>query len=193
MALLTTTIGAYPKPDYVPTPDWFRARNLNIPHPTEAYDQFLHTQAGDAEALEALLVRGTHEAVLDQVNAGIDVPSDGEIRRENYIHYHCRHLDGIDFSHLTQKTMRAGTWEAEVPTIIGPIKARDRFLPQDWEIAQSVTDRPIKITVPGPLTLTDTLADLYYDDEKRLGADLADALNVEIQALAEAGCTWSSG
>ncbi|MFQ5854141.1 MAG: 5-methyltetrahydropteroyltriglutamate--homocysteine methyltransferase [Anaerolineae bacterium] len=187
MTLLTTTIGAYPKPDYVPTPDWFRAESLSIPDPTKAYEQFCRTQVDD---VEALLVRGTHEVVLDQVNAGIDVPTDGEVRRENYIHYHCRHLDGIDFSRLSHKVMRAGTWEGEVPTVVGPIKAREYFLPHDYRIAQSATDRPVKITIPGPLTITDSTADAYYGDEKRLGAALADAINTEIRALVEAGCTW---
>ena len=187
MALLTTTIGSYPKPDYVPTPDWFRAQNTSLPDPTRSYDEYLQTHT---EEVETLLVKGTQAAVLDQVNAGIDIPTDGEVRRENYIHYHCRHLDGIDFTHLTSKVMRAGSWVAEVPSIVGPVKARERFLPQEWKIAQAVTDRPVKMTLPGPMTITDTLADVYYGDEKRLGADLAEALNQEIQALAEAGCTW---
>ena len=187
MALLTTTIGSYPKPHYVPTPDWFRAQNTSLPDPTRSYDEYLHAHT---EEIEALLVKGTQEALLDQVNAGIDVPTDGEIRRENYIHYHCRHLDGIDFSRLTSKAMRAGSWVAEVPTIVGAVKARGRFLPQEWQIAQSVTDHPVKITLPGPMTITDSVADVYYGDEKRLGADLADALNDEIQALAKAGCAW---
>ncbi len=187
MPLLTTTIGSYPKPAYIPTPDWFRARNLNIPAPTKAFDEFARAQPGD---LKKLLEQGTHEAVQDQVNAGIDIPTDGEVRRENYIYYHCRELDGIDFSRLTKKAMRAGTWEAEVPTIVGPIKPRDHFLPGDWQAAQSATDRPVKITIPGPLTIADSVADAYYQDERLLGAALADAINYEIQALAEAGCTW---
>lgn len=187
MALLTTTIGAYPKPDYVPTPDWFRTKNVSLADPTRAYDEYLRSQPSD---LEGLLVRGTHEVVRDQVEAGIDVPTDGELRRENYIHYHCRHLDGFEFSRLTWKAMRAGSWEAEVPTITGPIRARDRFLPHDWQVAQFATDRPVKITVPGPLTITDSTADDYYGDEARLGRDLAQAINVEIRALAQAGCTW---
>ena len=187
MALQTTTIGSYPKPDYVPTPDWFRAQNVSLPDPTKSFDEYLHTHT---EEVEELLVKGTHEAVFDQVNSGIDIPTDGEIRRENYIHYHCRHLEGIDFSHLTSKAMRAGSWVADVPTIVSPIKAVDRFLPEEWQIAQSVTRQPVKMTIPGPMTITDTLADAYYGDDSRLGADLAQALNEEILALAEAGCTW---
>ena len=166
-------------------PDWFRSENRT--DPTAAYYEYLRDRSRD---VEALLVRGTHEAVLDQVNAGIDIPTDGEIRRENYIYYHCRHLEGIDFSALSRKTMRAGTWEAEVPTIVGPIKAGHRFLPRDWHVAQSATGRPVKITVPGPLTIADSLADEYYGDERLLGAALAEAINEEILALAEASCTW---
>lgn len=187
MALLTTTIGSYPKPDYLPTPDWFRSQSTSLPDPTRSYDEYIDAHT---EAIETLLVKGTQEVVLEQVNTGIDIPTDGEIRRENYIHYHCRHLDGIDFNYLTNKTMRAGTWQANVPTITGPVRARDRFLPEEWRHAQSVTNNPVKITLPGPLTIADTLADDYYDDEKRLGADLADALHEEIRSLAEAGCTW---
>ncbi|MCH7567202.1 MAG: cobalamin-independent methionine synthase II family protein [Nitrospirae bacterium] len=187
MPLLTTTIGSYPKPAYVPTPDWFRARKLNLPDPTVAYDEFARSKPSD---LERLLEQGTHEVVEDQMNAGIDIPTDGEVRRDNYIYYHCRELEGIDFSRLTKKVMRAGTWEAKVPTIVGPIAPRDHFLPRDWQAAQSATDRPVKITLPGPLTIADTVADAYYQDERLLGAALADAINHEIQALAEAGCTW---
>ena len=187
MPLLTTTIGSYPKPTYVPTPDWFRATKLNLPGPTVAFDEFARSQPGD---LEQLLERGIRDVVQDQVNACIDIPTDGEVRREHYIYYHCRELDGIDFSRLTKKAMRAGTWEAEVPTIVGPIKPRDHFLPRDWQAAQSATDRSVKITIPGPLTIADSVADAYYQDERLLGAALADAINHEIQALAEAGCTW---
>ena len=187
MPLLTTTIGSYPKPAYIPTPDWFRARKLNLPDPTVAYDEFARSKPSD---LERLLEQGTREVVQDQMNAGIDIPTDGEVRRDNYIYYHCRELEGIDFSRLTKKVMRAGTWEAEVPTIVGPIAPRDHFLPRDWQAAQSATDRPVKITIPGPLTIADSVADAYYQDERRLGAALADAINHEIQALAEAGCTW---
>lgn len=79
---------------------------------------------------------------------------------------------------------------ADLPTITGPLKARDHFLSRDYHIAQSATNRSVKITVPGPMTITDSVADAYYNDNKRLGADLAAALNEEILALAEAGCTW---
>ncbi len=187
MALLTTTIGAYPKPDYVPTPDWFREGGAGLSNPTEAYQKYL---ASLPDNIEEILDRGTQEVVNDQVHVGVDIPTDGEVRRENYIHYHCRHIDGIDFSNLTQKVSRQGAWVANLPTVTGPLKARDHFLPRDYRIAQAATDRPVKITVPGPMTITDSIADVYYKDDKRLGAALAAVLNEEILALAEAGCTW---
>ena len=187
MPLLTTTIGSFPKPAYVPVPDWFQEESTTIKDPTKAYEEYLQNRQDE---VEELLDRATREVVEDQVNAGIDVPSDGEIRRENYIHYHCRHLLGIDFSLLTEKIMRSSSWIGSVPTITAPVQVKDHFLTRDWQIAQSFTGKPIKITVPGPMTITDSLADVYYNDERKLGQDLADALNSEIRELAVAGCQW---
>ena len=186
MALRTTTIGAYPKPDFVAVPDWFTIPDgLASTEPTRYWQAAVDALGEEAEAVFA---RGTRQAVEDQVAAGIDVPTDGEIRRENYIHYHCRHLDGFDFEHLTEKVLREGAYRARLPTVTGPIRAREPFLPHDWRVAQSFTDRPVKITLPGPLTVADTVADSHYGDKARLGADLAMALNREVLALAEAGC-----
>ena len=188
MPLMTTTIGAYPKPDFVPIPDWFRAEEgPDTSRPTGGY---LEAIARMGEEAETLFARGVAEAVADQVEAGIDVPTDGEIRRENYIHYHCRHIEGIDFDTLTPKAVRGGTYTAELPSITGPVRARDHFLADDWRLAQSCTDRPVKITMPGPMTIADTTVDLHYDDARRLGADLAEAVNAEVRSLAEAGCRW---
>ena len=188
MAILTTTIGAYPKPSFVPIPDWFRAEEgPDTANPTKGY---LEAIARMGEEADEVFARGVKEAVEDQVTAGIDVPTDGEIRRENYIHYHCRHLAGVDFETLSPKAVRGGTYTADLPSIVGPVKARAPFLSRDWRLAQSFTGKPIKITMPGPMTIADTTVDLFYDDEAKLGRDLAEALNSEILALAEAGCTW---
>ncbi|MDJ0608147.1 MAG: cobalamin-independent methionine synthase II family protein [Kiloniellales bacterium] len=188
MALLTTTIGAYPKPDFIPVPDWFVVEaGPDTATPTAGY---LEALAEMGEEAEALFARGTQAVIADQVAAGIDIPTDGEVRRENYIHYHCRHLDGIDFETLTSRELRNGAYSAELPSIVRPVSARDRFLAREWRVAQSFTDRPVKITLPGPMTITDTTADLHYKDDARLGADLAAALNEEIRSLADAGCTW---
>jgi methionine synthase II (cobalamin-independent) len=190
MPLLTTTIGAFPKPDYVTIPDWFRSGNTAPKAPTEAYEGFLENQAMSPEKLLAVLDKATREVVQLQVDAGIDIPTDGEIRRENYIHYHCRHVNGVDFEELTEKAMRNEAWTARVPTITSELSAKEPFLVRDWQIAQSVTDKPVKITLPGPMTVADTTADRFYNDPKKLGAAWANVLNAEIHALVEAGCTW---
>ncbi len=186
MALLTTTIGAYPKPDYVKLPDWFNTPDgPDTSNPTESWHKALEALGPDAARI---IARGVHEAVNDQVEAGIDIPTDGEIPRENYIHYHCRHIDGIDFNTLTERSLRGGAYSARLPTITGPVRARDHFLTKDWRVAQGCTERSVKITMPGPMTISDTTADAYYGDPRKLGADLADALNSEVLALADAGC-----
>ena len=186
MSLKTTTIGAYPKPEYVRLPDWFSIPDgPDSADPTATWAEAMKALGPDAEEI---LRRGVGEAVCDQVGAGIDIPTDGEIRRENYIHYHCRHLQGISFTRLTEKVLREGAYRARLPTITGPVSARDHFLAEDWRIAQSFTDRPVKITIPGPMTIGDTVADRYYNDARQRSADLAAALNSEVLALAEAGC-----
>lgn len=185
--ILTTTIGSYPKPSYVPVANWWRLKDSGVHTPTTTHTEYLEQRAYDNREI---LDRGTRAAVLDQVEAGIDIPTDGEIRREHYVYYHCRQLRGIDFARLTRKSMRGGTWEAEVPTITNEIVAGSPFLVDDWRYASSVTNRPVKITVPGPMTIMDSMADSYYGEERHLGAALADAINVEIRALAEAGCEW---
>jgi 5-methyltetrahydropteroyltriglutamate--homocysteine methyltransferase len=144
--MLTTTIGAYPKPEEVPIRDWFLMEGgTDTPEPTAGYAETVRQYGA---RLESILDRATIDVVREQVELGIDIPTDGEIRRENYIHYHCRH-----------------------------------------QVAQSATKRPVKITVPGPLTIGDSVADDYYrNDARARGAALADALNVEIRRLADAGC-----
>ena len=188
MGLLTTCIGAYPKPDYVTLPDWF-----NIPAGPDTADptkQWAAAMAALGPDAEDIITQGVGDAVRDQVDAGVDIPTDGEIPRENYIHYHCRHIEGFDFVNLTRKPVRGGTYEANLPTVVGPVKARDTFLADDWRRAQTFTERPVKITMPGPMTIWDTNADSYYNDPARLGSDLAAALNQEVLALADAGCRY---
>ncbi len=186
MGIATTTIGSYPKPSYVAVPDMFSDRVERMKNPTQGYAEAVLALGDEAEDIFA---RGTRQAVLDQVEAGVDIPTDGEIRRENYIHYHCRHIHGIDFDRLTPTPLRDGAYaDALFPTITGPVSAGAPFLPHDWQVAQSFTDRPVKITVPGPMTIGETIADDFYGDKRRRDAALAAAVNAEIRALGEAGC-----
>tara|TARA_B100001964_G_scaffold111670_1_gene124642 strand:- start:7999 stop:9099 length:1101 start_codon:yes stop_codon:yes gene_type:complete len=180
--LPTTVIGAFPKPDYVPVSDWFDLSDFDYAA------RWSDEMAAAGEDAEALFTRAAAEVIADQVDAGVDVVTDGEVRRENYVHYHCRHLTGFDFEHRAEETMR-GVLSAVLPVIVGPVAAKGSFLPHDWRVAQASTDHPVKVTIPGPLTITDTVVDRHYGDRAALVADLAVAINIEVRALAEAGCT----
>ena len=188
MAIRTTCIGAYPKPSDLPVQDWFQIEEgltSGSGAITRRYTEAM--SAADAET-EAALAEATRGAIEDQIACGVDIPTDGEQRRENYIHYHCRHLEGFDFDNLSKAVLRDGAYSAELPTITRKIQPKGHhFLDRDFEIAQSFADRPVKITVPGPTTIMDTTVDQFYRDERRLAFDLADALNFEIRALAGAG------
>ena len=187
MSIATTCIGAYPKPDYVAIGNF---AETGAPDEGATRD-FSYTQDDAAEVPEDWLVRATAQAIQDQLACGVDIPTDGEQRRENYIHYHCRHLRGIDFARLTRKVHRNGAAVADLPTINSRIEPRgEHFLDRDFHCAQAFSDRPVKITVPGPLSIIDTTADRYYGSERELAFDLADALNFEIRALAAAGCRY---
>ncbi len=106
--VLTTAIGSFPKPDYVPVRDWFQKQY------STTFDAFYF----DNRDLETRFALATQGAVTAQVDAGIDVPTDGEMRREHYIFYRLRHLTGVEFEHLQPREIRTGAWEREVPTII---------------------------------------------------------------------------
>ena len=186
MALITTCIGAYPKPDFVRLPDWFNHPDgPDTSDPTALWEKAMADLGPDAEKI---IARGVAQTIDDQIDCGIDIPTDGEIPRENYIHYHCRHLIGFDFTNLTAKQVRGGTYQAKLPTITGPVSLRDLFLGDDWKLAQSYCDKPVKITMPGPMTISDTNHDAFYTNPQQLGSDIAAALNAEVLALAEAGC-----
>ena len=187
MPIQTTCIGSYPKPDYITTGNW-----AETDHQNEGESRaFTYTNDQAADVPRKLLDQATVEVLQDQIDCGVDIPTDGEQRRENYIHYHCRHLLGMDFENLTEKVHRNGAAVASLPTIRDKIQPRgDHFLDRDFCVAQSKCEQPVKITVPGPLTVIDTTTDVYYGDEKKLAFDLADALNFEIRALAEAGCKY---
>ena len=187
MAIETTCIGAYPKPPYLRVGNWSESDDQTSDEKEMRSFSYVaeRTDEDDVESLD----KATREAVQDQVSCGIDIPTDGEQRRENYIHYHCRHLEGLNFQKLTRKVHRNGAVVADLPTVTGKIVPRgNHFLDEDYTMAQSCTDRPVKITVPGPVTIIDTTADAHYNDERQLAFDLADALNFEIRALADAGC-----
>ena len=190
MALLTTTIGAYPKPDYLQVPDWWTDSRRGKYYTFDYVSDYEKAIESIGEEADAVFGRAAKDVIDDQISAGIDIVTDGEVRRENYIHYHCRRLNGIDFNRRTEIEFRPG-YHGSVPTITGGISARNNFLAHDWKIAQAYTDRPVKMTMPGPVTIGNACFDEHYgDDRKRRGAEIAVALNHEIKHLAAAGCRY---
>ena len=186
--MLTTVIGAYPKPSYLKITDWFNASGgTDTEYPTKFYEDEIK-KMGDR--FDDLLNKATSEIISDQEECGIDILTDGEVRRENYIHYHCRHLEGIDFTNLTEKVARTGNYKCWLPTIKSKVKAREPFLVEEWKQNQSLTTKDLKITIPGPMTITDTIANTFYKSDEKMGEDLADAINVEIKRLVDAGCKY---
>lgn len=183
MAIRTTCIGAFPKPDYVPIKDWFQVDIGEDNYKADVVDAW-----SDNPEHDALFRQATEEVIKAQISCGITIPTDGEQRRENYVHYQCRQFSGFDFDNLEHRVMRNGAYETDLPAIRSAIKADDPVLPRDYREAQAASDRPVKITLPGPLTIIDTTADCYYNDDAKLARALADALNKEVLALADAGC-----
>ena len=186
--MITTVIGAYPKPDYLKITDWFNAEGgTDTANPTKYYTQEINQMGDNAEQLFS---QATKEVIEDQINCGIDIISDGEVRRENYIHYHCRHIDGVDFQTLTEKEARTGNYKCWLPTIVSKVRAQDSFLVHDWEESQKLSSKPVKITLPGPMTIADTIANTFYTSKDKMGFDLAEVINVEIKRLQKAGCKY---
>ena len=186
--MITTVIGAYPKPNYLKITDWFNAQGgTDNPNPTKFYTKEIK-KMGDK--VEELFFKAAKEIIDDQIDCGIDIITDGEIRRENYIHYHCRQIKGIDFNNLTEKIARTGNYKCWLPTIVSKVEATDPFLVHDWKISQNMSSKPVKITLPGPMTIADTIANKYYKAEDKMGFDLAEVLNVEIKRLEKAGCKY---
>ena len=177
--LLTTVVGSYPQPEWlvdrknlqIRFPPRVRARDIwRIPEP------LLQEAQDDATLL----------AIRDMERAGIDIISDGEMRRESYSNRFATALAGMDLDHPGEVLGRTGRTNL-VPRVVGPIRRLYPVEVRDVEFLRRNTDRRIKITVPGPFTITHQTQDDYYHDEKALALDIAAAVNEEIKSLQAAG------
>lgn len=188
----TTTIGAFPKPSYVPVRDWFDiSRETGGMNASQTTNDYTADSANLDASHEVLFVRAAKEVIDIQIRSGVMIPTDGEVRRENYIHYHCRKLAGFDFVNLENRVLRDGAYVTDLPAIRSAIDhSGPCYSPHDYRASQGVSTRPVKFTLPGPLTIMDTTADCFYDDRPKLNAVLAETVNREILALVEAGCQY---
>ena len=190
--IITTTLGSFPKPTYSPIKDWFdAARTLGGMNSSQTTLNYSERSSSLSSHDELLFVKAAAEVIDVQVRAGVDIPTDGEVRRENYIHYHCRSLKGFDFQNLEHRVLRNGAYETDLPAIRSRVSHSGKiYSVHDWKTAQKNSPVPIKYTLPGPLTIMDTNADCFYEDRKKLNSDLAQTINLEILELAKAGCEY---
>jgi 5-methyltetrahydropteroyltriglutamate--homocysteine methyltransferase len=177
--LVTTVVGSYPQPGWLidrerlgeRLPPRVRARELwRVPEP------FLEEAQDDATRL----------AVQDMERAGVDVITDGEMRRESYSNRFATALDGVDLDEPGVALDRTGH-ETPVPRVVGPINRTGPVEVRDVEFLRTITDRRIKITVPGPFTMTHQAQNDYYGDERSLALAYAEVVNGELRDLKAAG------
>lgn len=188
MPLSTTVIGCFPKPTYLNTPDWFQSAYAKTF--AEGYNRFLHNSTSSER--EELFKKAIDEIVQLYTEVGLDVITDGEVRRENYVHYFCRRLKGFDFDNLCTKSIRDVSSSIFVPGIVGEVSPLENepWVWKEWKNSQDLSKKPMKITLPGPLTIADTVVDQYYNNDKTLRGVLTKIINKEVKALVSAGCKY---
>ena len=137
------------------------------------------------------LATGKLDATLNwlklQEDAGIDIVTDGEQSRQHFVHGFLEFVDGIDFGHKVEMGIRNNRYKAMVPTVTGALKLRDRVHGTEARFARAHTKRKLKITMPGPMTIIDTIADQHYGDRVKMAFAFADLLNKESRALEAEG------
>jgi 5-methyltetrahydropteroyltriglutamate--homocysteine methyltransferase len=177
--LTTTLVGSYPQPEWLVDRQLLRSR---MPFRVRARDLWRVPEP----LLEQAQDDATVLALRDMERAGIDVVTDGEIRRESYSNRLATALDGMDADNPGVVPGRTGR-PTQVPRVTGPIRRREPVLVRDVRFARASTDRPLRVTVPGPFTMAQQCLDDHYGDERALVMDLAAAVNAELKDLAAAG------
>src|SRR5262245_53246340 len=178
MLLPTTLVGSYPQPVWLI--DQVKL-SKQVPR-VRAHDLWLI----DPQRLDAAQDDATLLAIRDQERAGLDIITDGEQRRESYSNRFATALAGIDLDNPGKTPNRTGGFST-VPRVVGPIRRKHPVQVRDVEFLRANTDRVIKMTVPGPFTMSEQCQDQYYRDEEALALDYAAALNAEIKDLFAAG------
>jgi 5-methyltetrahydropteroyltriglutamate--homocysteine methyltransferase len=166
----TTIAGSLPKPSWLAEPD-------------KLWPQWRLSGADLAAGkLDATLL-----AIKAQEDAGIDVITDGEQSRQHFVHGFLEFVDGIDFAHKVEMGIRNNRYKAMVPTVIGALTLKGRVHGTEARYARAHTSRKLKITMPGPMTIVDTIADRFYGDRVAMAFAFADLINTEARALEAEG------
>ncbi|WP_431283499.1 methionine synthase [Humitalea sp. 24SJ18S-53] len=119
----------------------------------------------------------------EQEDAGIDIVTDGEQSRQHFVHGFLEQVEGIDFSKKVKMGIRNNRYDAMVPTVTGPLRLRGRVHATEAQLMRAHTRKKIKFTLPGPMTIIDTIADGYYGDRVKMAMAFADLINEEARAL----------
>jgi 5-methyltetrahydropteroyltriglutamate--homocysteine methyltransferase len=166
----TTIAGSLPKPAWLAEPN-----RLWAPWRLAGADL-------DAAKRDATLL-----TIKEQEDAGIDIVGDGEQSRQHFVHGFLEAVDGIDFARKVEMGIRKDRYKAMVPTVVGELRLKGRVHGDEARLARAHTTRKLKFTLPGPMTIVDTVADSHYGDRVKMAMAFAGLLNEEARALAADG------
>lgn len=166
MLFPTTIAGSLPKPEWLAEPNMLWAP----------------WKSGGDE-----LLRAKRDATLIwlkiQEDAGIDIVTEGEQARQHFVHGFLEKIEGIDFAHKVEMGIRKDRYKAMVPQVVAPLRLKGRVHAFEARVARTHTKKKLKFTLPGPMTIIDTIADRYYGDRVKMAFSFAELLNEEAKAL----------
>lgn len=177
--ITTTVVGSYPQPDWLVDREKLKSQSVPRVRATDIWriaEEFLEQAQDDATVL----------AIRDMERAGVDIVTDGEIRRESYSNRFANSLGGIDIDNPHVVTLASGR-VSKLPRVVGPIVRRGPVEVRDVQFLRANTDRKIKITLPGPFTMAQQCRDDFYRDPEALTMALAEVVNAELLDLQAAG------
>ncbi len=166
MLFPTTIAGSLPKPEWLAEPNTLWA-------PWRSTGDELARAKRDATML----------AVKLQEDAGVDIVTEGEQARQHFVHGFLEKVEGIDFAHKVEMGIRKDRYKAMVPQVVAPLTLKGRVHADEARVARTHTTRKLKFTLPGPMTIADTVADKYYGDKVKMAFAFAELLNNEAKAL----------
>lgn len=166
MLFPTTIAGSLPKPEWLAEPNMLWA-------PWKSDGAELARAKRDATVL----------AVKLQEDAGVDIVTEGEQARQHFVHGFLERIEGIDFAHKVEMGIRKDRYKAMVPQVVAPLQLKGRVHENEARAARAHTRNRLKFTLPGPMTIIDTIADQYYGDRVKMAFAFAELLNQEAKAL----------